>query len=447
MAVKVEDRTDVLHITGDSDFPLVELKKITIAERPQDGEEDKVLFYNPRHPDSFDDASMQSLLDAILEDGLLEPPIVRVFNPGKPDQIIQLVAGERRTRCLLKAYDENLMIYDKATNEKRPAREVISKIPCNVIYDCSDEKALRIAFTENTKHKGLSSREEIETAERLNRIYKKQDDICRILCTNPTWVSQTLSFREELPAEAFTKLVSGRMARYLAVELLSLKPEDRKKTYDAMVEEEAKERAIVLEKTKEELEQVDLEVEIHEADEELAEDEKAQEKATKAKERAIKKKKKVEEKLDKTQEAAGKLGQRHFEAATGKLNVTPRTPKMLGKAHIQQYFVNMVDQWIENGKKDPVYREVIPSEHLKLIKSTAEAILSGERDPSKIVREFMVAEGLWEEEEIKIAIDDIDDNEDDTYEDDDEDKVAIFNEDVEGHFQDNDDDDLGDDDE
>jgi hypothetical protein len=158
MAVKVEDRTDVLHITGDSDFPLVELKKITIAERPQDGEEDKVLFYNPRHPDSFDDASMQSLLDAILEDGLLEPPIVRVFNPGKPDQIIQLVAGERRTRCLLKAYDENLMIYDKATNEKRPAREVISKIPCNVIYDCSDEKALRIAFTENTKHKGLSSR-------------------------------------------------------------------------------------------------------------------------------------------------------------------------------------------------------------------------------------------------------------------------------------------------
>jgi hypothetical protein len=155
----------------------------------------------------------------------------------------------------------------------------------------------------------------------------------------------------------------------------------------------------------------------------------------------------AEEKLDKTQEAAGKLGQRHFEAATGKLNVTPRTPKMLGKAHIQQYFVNMVDQWIENGKKDPVYREVIPSEHLKLIKSTAEAILSGERDPSKIVREFMVAEGLWEEEEIKIAIDDIDDNEDDTYEDDDEDKVAIFNEDVEGHFQDNDDDDLGDDDE
>ena len=445
MALKLEDRKEALYITGEGDFPLVDLKKITIAERPKDGEEDKVIFYNPRHPDSFDDASMQALLDAILEDGLLEPPIVRVIDPGTPQQVIQLVAGERRTRCLLKAYDENLLIFDKSTNSKRPAQEVIEKIPCNVIYDCTDEKALRIAFTENTKHKSLTPREEIETAERLNRIYKKQDEICRILCTNPTWVSQTLAFRAELPIEAFQKLLSGRMARYLAVELLSLKPEDRKRTYDAMVEEEAKERAEVLDKAREELEQVELEEEIQEANEELAEDVKTREKATKAKERAIKKKKKLKDKLDKTEEEAGKLGQRHFEKATGQLDITPRTPKMLGKTHIQQFFVNMIDSWLENGKKDPVYKEEIPTEHLKLIKATAEAILVGDRDPAKIVREYMVTEGFWEEEIITLD----EDQENEYQENDDcndDEEVMVFNEDVEGHFtEDLNDDDYGDD--
>lgn len=373
-------------LSSNDSFPLVHLKSITFPERPDSDTEDKVLFFNPRSLESFDDASMRSLLDSILEDGLQQPPIIRKING-----VLQAVAGERRIRCLLKAYEENLLIFDEKSQSKRPAKEVLEYIPCHLHEDCDDEKALRLAFTENAKHKSLSPKEDIVLAERLSKIYDKQEDICRVLGTNPTWVSQTLAFREKLPKNVFKDLEDGLVARNVAVQLLSYREEDRDKIYEEMKKEEQRQR-------EENFDDIEMEFETAEVEEELAEEEDDEVKAQRIRAKAIKRRVKAQEKLEKAKQDEGKLDQGHFDVATTNLSVAPRTPKMMNKISLKK-LISSIDNLIEENAIDDVHQQQYPLELLRLMKITSEAIHCGNQNVKLILRNYMIEEGLWNPEE------------------------------------------------
>src|SRR4051812_4553453 len=151
-----------IRILGDSaenKYPLVPLLAIHVVERPEEGLEADQLFYNPRDLESMDSEAMLGLRNSIADMGLHTPLIVRAVTNDNTDLgkilHIDLVAGERRLRCLLKLYDENLEVYDWRTKTRKPAREVWTHVPCEVCYNISDDDALQIAWVENFQRQNL----------------------------------------------------------------------------------------------------------------------------------------------------------------------------------------------------------------------------------------------------------------------------------------------------
>jgi len=92
-----------------------------------------------QHRRYFDEEGLKELGASILQDGLIEPIIVR---PQQKDRF-QLIAGERRLRAI-KEYTDMTMTQAK-------------------IADVSDLQARRISFAENLLRQDLSALEAIET--------------------------------------------------------------------------------------------------------------------------------------------------------------------------------------------------------------------------------------------------------------------------------------------
>lgn len=96
--------------------------------------------FNPRHitKKGFDDENMKSLLDSIVNKGLLNPFICRweVTDNGLQ---VNLVEGERRYHCINRLMESNENVWSREKNEFQPAREVFKAIPCRVVVATKDE--------------------------------------------------------------------------------------------------------------------------------------------------------------------------------------------------------------------------------------------------------------------------------------------------------------------
>ena len=395
-------RSAKLKITGSGRYPLIPLLTIKIAERPEPGQEASRLFYNPRSLDSFTTEKMLELMESIRLDGLQQPPIVRVRTSGGKHngaiESVELIAGERRLRSLLKLYNENIDCFDDQTRQMQSAQVLYESVQCKVLYNINDEEALRVAFIENNEHQSLSIKEEIDLVERLTLRGLKQDEIVKMLSTNVTWVSQTSNFRSELPKEAFDKLLLGKLTRHVAVQILSYKPEDRDSAYRNSVLIEERERAKVTGELREEVERgEDLEqladLDIEEAME--AGDLGEAKKQEKAKQQAIQRAKRAADKLKRVQEEAGVIRQGHLLKGAQLAGVSPKKAKTLTKDSIQQFMIDMIDQWIETNKIDPITKEPYPIEMLELLKAAGQYTLNGDCDMGKLIRTVQVKMGNW----------------------------------------------------
>ncbi len=439
-----------IQLVGDSNNPRVPLNDIEIVTRPNPGEEHTKLFYNPRRLESFTPESMAELYTSIRTDELLENLVVRVF--GTPDDVdkIELLAGERRLRTLLKLVSDDVPCYssaldvpakwkansvvlhegrfaqvkkhangggveivyfdehEKLTDETAtvaatdllptaPASKVYASVPCKVLYNISDERALRVTMTENQKHRNLTIAEEIEAVERLIRMGLKQQKIAYMMATNITWVSQTSSFRGELPKEAFEKLMANEMSRNVAVNFLGYRPEDRQALYEATVEaEQADTRQRVQEHTLAE-EQAQDEREILEESAKQADaagDKKTAAKRRKKAEAAGKRAEVAGEKKRKAQENAGTIKQGHVQKAAAETGIAPKKAKVLPRPDIEAFAVQ-AGKLIGKKTIDPICNEKVPDQALMFVQATADAILAGQRDPLAVVRTVMVKLDKW----------------------------------------------------
>lgn len=391
-----------IKITGEGRYPLVPLLSIKLVERPAKGEESSKVFYNPRDLDSFTPQEMEELCTSIQEDGLQQPPIVRVFTEGekKDGKItrIELVAGERRFRSIMKLYEQNAPCYDDETGDKISARKLYEHLPCKVLYNIDDWKALRVAFLENNEHRKLTTQEEISLVERLMKMGMRQDEISEKLKTNVTWVSQTGNFRTELPPAAFEKLVSGKLSRHVAVKILSYKPEDRAALFAHTVKAEKEDTERRLGELDDEIAQAeDLEdIEANKAQKAIKSGNgTAAKRHTKKAAAAGKKAAAAAERKGRVVEETGTIRQGHLSKGGMMAGVAPKKAQMLNRVSLEQFFIDLPEIWLTNGKIDVVTKQKMPPDVLEVMVATAKAIHKGESDPGKVVRTIMVERGKW----------------------------------------------------
>ena len=95
---------------------------------------------------NFDDESMRSLSRSIVENGILQPLVVRRVNNTE----FELIAGERRLRAAIMAG--------------------LNKVPC-VVHKCTDKESALLALIENLQRADLSMFEEARGIARLIRKY------------------------------------------------------------------------------------------------------------------------------------------------------------------------------------------------------------------------------------------------------------------------------------
>ena len=85
---------------------------------------------------NFDEDELKSLSRSIVENGILQPLVVRRINATE----FELIAGERRLRAAIMAG--------------------LNKVPC-VVHKCSDKESALLALIENLQRSDLNMFEEV----------------------------------------------------------------------------------------------------------------------------------------------------------------------------------------------------------------------------------------------------------------------------------------------
>lgn len=450
-----------------SKYPLIELNSIKIVDRPEDSSNlSEQIFFNPRSLASFTSEKMQALAYSIRTDGLQQPPIVRASQVDGKIENVELIAGERRIRsCLsLVANDEacysddlsrpkifkedDVVLYkgrfgevvkqqdgivvvnfeeDEFGEEEQiecdylscfptiGAKQLYEKIPCKVIVDCEDERALRLAFMENDQSEPLTISEEISLVERLENSGYKQAEIAALLGANISWVSQTSNFHSKLPQKAYDKLLQGEITRHVAVSLMSYAEDKRESIFEAALEAEKIETQNKINKNRIDLAKAQDELEIQaelESEAESAGDEAGLQRARRRSASASKKVANAAAKSRRTTSEAGQVRQGHLKAASAKTGIRSKKPKMLDRADIEDIFIASIAEYIEGDTEDPETGEIVPADMAGIVRRTALAILESVRDPLSPIRDHMFDTGQWSMGEDD---DDEDDDEDDEY--------------------------------
>lgn len=434
---------------GNGKYQSFAIDSIKIAERPNVGGESEVLFFNPRDLSSFTKDKMDALAHNIRAEGLQQPPIVRVFVDGDSISRVELIAGERRLRSCRFIYDNNLpCFHEDAPRHKEyksgtqvlhkgrfgtvveqtgqmvvidfepdahnkaeqktcdyadvyptiPGKQLYQQLPCRVIMDCSDERALRLAFSENDKSEPLTIAEEITLVERLEKMGKRQDEIAEILGSNVPWVSQTANFRRQLPEGAFEKLISGHMARHVAVGFLSYAPEDRKSLFEASLQAEKEETEQKIEEHQILKEKLEDEEELHASEAKVAEQKGDLVKAKKERRKAsvlAHKASKEAEKVKRAKKEAGTIKQGHVKKGAATTGIMPKKAKPFDNDDIDATFVKGMVPYLDGGGIDEVTGQEVPPELAAIVRRTALAIIHRNRDPLSPIRGYMQSCGKW----------------------------------------------------
>lgn len=394
-----------LHDKRPTRYPLVDLLSIQIVERPDD-EDVKQIFYNPRSLESFTPHEMDELKTSIRNNGLQTPLIVRVTTDDKTKTgkvvLTELIAGERRIRALRSLYSENALCYSDEFDKEVPAKELYAQVPCKIHYNISDEKALGLAYLENKVRKDLSLKEEIHLVERLIASGRTVKEVADILETNITLVSQLSNFRNQLPKQAFAKLLDGQLSKHVAVKILSYKPEDRQALYEASVEAEEETYQEINKNLQNKLEELEDLQDMHDTSAKMAlldENEDDVKRHEKKKAATEKQASIIKEKIKKHKQEKGTIRQSSLYQGAQKINVTPKKGVILPRLDIHQFYVKLPTNWLRSGKVDPVSGKAVPPDILEVIAETTKSILGGETDPMNVVHRIMVARGQWEAEE------------------------------------------------
>lgn len=443
---------DFVEIVSTGSLPLVRLSDIEFAPRPGADQGQPFGFFNPRPAEEvMEPSKFNKLMYSIRLEGLLEAPVVRVWTEGGKPKRVQHVAGERRLRCLHAIADGKLPCVDESAPKPdkyapgsvvnwrnrfgvvrsqagsvvavefddhlndtlgsgpadcphaeltptKPGDQLHEYVAVNVYYDIDDERAMRIAFSENDNSEPLSVKAEVDLVERYLASGKKQQEVAYLLNSNITFVSQRAAFRRDLPAGAFRLLMDGKMKANVGTYLLSLPAEHRQAAFDSMVLVERAETATAIRHHQTERERLLDEVDINSFEAGKAERRGDAAIAAKARRKAEVNAKKASaeaKRLERAKADSGTIKQGHAERGTASAGISPRKAKPLTREQVEHRYVRGLEPFVSECQKDQLTGEEIPCELAGLVRRTAEAIISGELDPVKVIRQHQIDAGVW----------------------------------------------------
>lgn len=359
---------------------------------------------NPRKRKGFDPESMNELQDTIAEDGLLENIILRRISADKDDPVYAIVAGERRVRAMRSLIEEDCLVYNQTNGRREKASEVYSMIPALVQGNCTDDKAIRLAFLENDKRVDLAQDEVIDLCIALEEIGgKSRKEISQLLGKSQAWLSHTYAFRTKLTAENYEKLRSGEINRSVAVRLMDYDAEDQTPIIDAATELAVERVDASKQKAEQELADASriLEESIREKmalSRQKVSDPGVKQTAQQKVGNAEKKVRKATERQKQVEAVIPAPSQSDVAEAAFRI-VGAAHSKNLNAAQVREHYVERARNLIAIGDgEDPIDIATgfnFLRRDLELVALVADAIANGNRDFTAIIRQFYFDTGTW----------------------------------------------------
>lgn len=368
----------------------LDLKKIVDGSQYQ--------FHNPRRRDSKDSGFslqlMEDLYSSIIDNGLQQPLLCRRLDGNR----IQLIAGERRFRCIKKILKTEKKVFDQATESWKHPKEVYSKVPCALKESCDDLVALTLAMDENDNSAPLSNADHVTQVEYLIACGKPPKEIEKLLRKNAAWVNHMINFRKNLPKQAFGALMSGEIPLHTATKLLEYPEERRNEIWEVSAKLLQLKIKEVKETLQNKLEEARTQVEIAQANVDIAKEfgkKPKVESFTAELEKAKEKETVVETKLKEVETETTVTGSMIADAAE-KLDATPKTPRAFNKAKIEEHYIEPLWKGIEAEEiVDEVTGQKIDKDTLGLAMAIAEGIAMQKKDVVAVIREFKIEIGEW----------------------------------------------------
>ena len=314
---------------------------------------------------------MARLTERIRTEGLHQYPICRWFDAG-----VQVVDGERRTRCIRKLISDNAQCWDKKTKTWVPAKELYANLPV-FIDEMTDEEALRLNFSASESGQAFGDGAVIAYVKHLRKCGLEDKDILYLTGYSSEWLKQSDKLCN-LDEKCFSALSEGKITRGLASELLEIDEiPARLEILDQRITKAEKRHAEVNKALAAKVETAKDTLEVAKADEVQADREgqgDIQEAKAKRK-KATKTVESAEEKLKKHQDAQPKAG-----AKTG------TEPKPLTYSKIEKCWLEPVVATIKSECKDENGEPLlIDMEDLRLAKFLCEQMRKGQKDILRIL--------------------------------------------------------------
>jgi ParB-like chromosome segregation protein Spo0J len=189
----------------------LKLKKFNFSdiERNADG------FQNCRKADAHE---VDELKESIKRDGLLNPPIVRLYTDSRGKERVVLLAGYRRYQA----------IAEERTSMKRRKEDTskfYDQIQCTVFMG-SLEEALALNLSENMQRQTLNHADQCEAIAKLCERVDNQEEVALMLSISQPQVSVMTSTYRGLCREAFEALRHGNIRLNQAKKLSRVLNED-----------------------------------------------------------------------------------------------------------------------------------------------------------------------------------------------------------------------------
>lgn len=227
-------KTSLLGQTPTQELGRVKVSEIQLSQKKKGG-----IFYNLRQ--TFKKKSMASLKVSIAEIGLEAPILVRAIrnNPKSEfdqdkfpkNKLWELIAGERRIRAIMKLIEENADCVDPSTGNMSIATKAFEYVDAKILYNCSDEWALRLSVSENLEREQVSQLDLMNFCIELSEVRNSMggikwtpSQVAEIMGKSETWVSHTKSLMK-LPNEVKKLLANNIIDRSIALYFLKVDPE------------------------------------------------------------------------------------------------------------------------------------------------------------------------------------------------------------------------------
>jgi len=201
---------------------LVPLDLINFAEG--DGDENSLAFRNPRcmgvgtiKPKGLDKHAMDQLQESIKTEGVNNPLQLRWVYENGEKKMLQLVDGERRTRCIKKLVKEKVECFDPVTGNLVKATELYNEVEV-AISEMDDQTAFKHAFSSNERAVGIGEGTTVSFCRALRKAGYTDKQIINVTGMSTTWLKDT-DVLIGLDDKTFTALSSDQINRSAALEL------------------------------------------------------------------------------------------------------------------------------------------------------------------------------------------------------------------------------------